>query len=125
MATKTSAAPAKVTYLIERGKERLTVEVPGDWKVTYGPAFRRTPDARGRFNDYGQAAPMALRFYENETKQRAIFTDVTAFRDLSIPVRRLVIETEAQSKSKNGVKGERAESEVRREETWVEETIPL
>jgi hypothetical protein len=32
--------------------------------------------------------PMALRFYESDTKQRAIFTDVKSFRDTSIKVER-------------------------------------
>ena len=30
--------------------------------------------------------PMALRFYESDTKQRAIFTDVVSFRDTSIAI---------------------------------------
>ncbi len=30
--------------------------------------------------------PLALRFYESETKQRAIFTDVVSFRDTSIKI---------------------------------------
>lgn len=30
--------------------------------------------------------PLALRFYENDTKQRAIFTDVANFRDVSIKI---------------------------------------
>ena len=29
---------------------------------------------------------MALRFYENSDKQRAIFIDVVSFRDMSIPI---------------------------------------
>lgn len=70
------------TYLITHDNGNETkISVPASWKVTFGPA------ARG--NNAGKShsvMPLALRFYEDETRQRAIFTDVKSFRDLSIPV---------------------------------------
>ena len=72
------------TYLIvHENKEETQVDVPANWKVTFGPAVIR--GAQKGFN--GQKMPMALRFYESDTKQRAIFTDVVSFRDMSIPIR--------------------------------------
>ena len=72
----------EVTYLIihEDGTERK-ITVPSNWRVTFGPAARGSHGAK-----YGSTLkmPLCLRFYENETKQRAIFTDVVSFRDLSI-----------------------------------------
>ena len=69
------------TYLIEHDngtKRRITV--PADWKVTFGPA------AKGDRGKSGIKMPLALRFYESDTKQRAIFTDVISFRDMSIKI---------------------------------------
>lgn len=69
-------------YLVERkGLPNLKITIPEAWKVTYGPV------AVGQSKFMNQAMPLALRFYESDTKQRAIFTDVTGFRDLSIEVK--------------------------------------
>ena len=68
-------------YLItHEDKTERKITVPSDWKVTFGPA------AKGMYKSGTQnfKVPLALRFYEAETKQRAIFTDVVSFRDLSI-----------------------------------------
>ena len=71
------------TYLLEfdNGK-RQRITVPSSWKVTFGPAARGTNGPSQR--NYNM--PLALRFYENEKKQRAIFTDVKSFRDTSIVI---------------------------------------
>jgi hypothetical protein len=71
----------ETTYLIvhEDGTERK-ITVPSDWKVTFGPAAKGINKAAHQ----NFKIPLALRFYEAETKQRAIFTDVVSFRDLSI-----------------------------------------
>lgn len=70
------------TYLIvhEDGTEKK-ITVPDDWKVTFGPAVK---GGNGKHNNFKM--PMALRFYESENKQRAIFTDVVSFRDTSIKI---------------------------------------
>jgi hypothetical protein len=71
------------TYLIEfKNGKRQKVTVPSDWKVTFGPAAVGINKKDGPF----QKMPLALRFYENDTKQRAIFTDVVYFRDTSIKI---------------------------------------
>ena len=72
-----------ITYIIDHDNgKRSRITVPESWKVTFGPAARGTnkPTTLG----HGDKMPMALRFYESDTKQRAIFTDVKAFRDSSI-----------------------------------------
>ena len=69
------------TYLIiHEDKTERQIEVPSDWKVTFGPASKGS----NRVGSQTFKMPLALRFYENETRQRAIFTDVVSFRDLSI-----------------------------------------
>ena len=75
----------KITYLIEKEDgTRMTIKIPESWKVTFGPATKG--GNRGLGAGTNLKMPMALRFYENDTKQRAIFTDVVSFRDMSIPV---------------------------------------
>ena len=72
------------TYLIyHKDGSETQVDVPETWKVTFGPAAKGNHDSsNGRLQ-----MPLALRFYENGEKQRAIFTDVVSFRDMSIPIR--------------------------------------
>lgn len=71
------------TYIVkhEDGTERK-ITVPESWKVTFGPAVKGNHG-----NKYEKfKMPMCLRFYESDTKQRAIFTDVVSFRDSSISI---------------------------------------
>jgi len=78
------AEEEKITYLIEKENgKRFKITVPASWKVTFGPA---TKGGDRRTTPSNLKMPMALRFYENDVKQRAIFTDVVNFRDVSIPV---------------------------------------
>lgn len=70
------------TYLVKRNGEDLKITVPAKWKVTYAPV---QPGDRHSGN--------CLRFYESDKQQRAIFTDVKSFMDLSIGVEKLVTKT--------------------------------
>jgi len=74
----------KVYIITHEDKTKRRITVPADWKVTFGPASR----GENAGNRAGQhlKMPLALRFYESETKQRAIFTDVISFRDASIKI---------------------------------------
>ena len=58
----------------------IQIDIPADWKITFGPLFTSTEKFHSR-------TPSALRIYETDKMQRAIFTDVVWFRDMSIPVR--------------------------------------
>lgn len=100
--------------LIHKDGSRKKITVPSDWKVTYrtylkGPA---TPGDR--------EMPIALRFYENETKQRAVFTDIVSFRDMSIPV----LEEKIERKDKFGTLevdgGSKRVSVVAETREWVD-----
>lgn len=82
---KTPAPPKQemTTYLItHENKIERKITVPSSWKVTFGPAAK----GMNKGNSGGLRIPLALRFYEAETKQRAIFTDVVSFRDMSIKI---------------------------------------
>lgn len=66
------------TYEVVATHGRFRLSVPASWKVTYGPILGTKGAMHG----------MTLRFYENETRQRALFTDVLSFRDTSISMLR-------------------------------------
>ena len=74
----------KVYIITHEDKTKKRITVPADWKVTFGPAARG--ENAGNRSGQHLKMPMALRFYESETKQRAIFTDVVSFRDASIKI---------------------------------------
>ena len=69
-------------YLIETDKEMYIIEVPDNWKITFGAL---SPGANKGFG----TGPSTLRLYETKDKQRACFPGVSSFRDLSIPITRL------------------------------------
>ena len=80
-----------ITYIIEHDNGRRSrITVPATWKVTFGPAVKGFNAGDG----HNRRVPMALRFYESDTKQRAIFTDVKSFRDSSIKVEKEEVKTQ-------------------------------
>lgn len=85
------------TYILElrNGKQRK-LDVPEDWKVTFGPLIP---------GDRGGNGTLALRFYEGKDKQRAIFTDVASFRDASIPILEKFTKTQSKRHTKHTPEG--------------------
>lgn len=78
------------TLLIKKKDDtELQIDIPEEWKVTFGPAAAGIARSEGR-------VPLALRIYETEKLQRAIFTDVESFRDMSIPIREKRINTQTK-----------------------------
>lgn len=97
------------TYEIVTTDGTLRMSIPESWKVTYAPV---APGAKSYDGAY------ALRVYELETKQRAIFLNVKSFRDLSIPVQRLFVKTKGSDEWKrdnNGNSSSNSKIEVERE----------
>ena len=79
------------TLLITRNNgEEIQIDIPEDWKVTFGPAAAGI----SMTDRSGKNMPMALRIYETEKLQRAIFLDVVSFRDMSIPIRIKRVDTQ-------------------------------
>ena len=74
-----------VLELKDGGLRRVTV--PSAWKVTFGPLAPANKGGNGG---------LCLRMYEDNTRQRAIFTDVRTFRDASIPIEERVTKTDEQ-----------------------------
>ena len=98
------------TYEIKTQSDRFRIDIPANFKVTFGSL---SPGSK-----YGGGA-MALRVYESDTKQRAVFTDVISFRDLSIPVRKYVKATKSKAESERDAKGHRGSHEVEFNDEWV------
>ena len=109
----------KRTYEIVTNDGTYRIDIPDDWKVTFGPVAVGG-SKRGNWDVGGGS--MALRLYESEVRQRAIFTGVTSFRDLSIPVKKLVRTVKANTarKSERGPKGSKSSesNEVEYDEKW-------
>jgi hypothetical protein len=107
------------TYEIVTNDGTYRIEIPEDWKVTFGPVAVGGGNKRG-FGD--SSGSMALRLYESEVRQRAIFTGVSSFRDLSIPITKLVrtVKEKSARSAQHGPKGSKssAESEVEYDERW-------
>jgi hypothetical protein len=77
----------RTLLVFENGGNRFKIDIPVDWKITFG-AFQQ--------GKYGGEGGYALRIYESENKQRACFTNVRSFRDLSLPITRFVKTEEGQ-----------------------------
>lgn len=76
----------KTTYLVEFVNDtKKKITVPSNWKVTFGPIVR-SATSNPTSERWREKNPVALRFYEHDTRQRAIFTGVKSFRDMSIKI---------------------------------------
>ena len=103
------------TYLVEKaGGKRLRITVPETWKVTFAPVYMGE-------KSFGSSKVMALRFYESDTKQRAIFTEVTSFRDVSIPVEYEHVTTEGSTEWRTSEDGSERVEKIRRKREWAED----
>lgn len=109
---------AKVTYLLQmQDGTQKKVTVPEDWKVTFGPL---TPGGKGEPSHGAKA----LRFWTGKDKQRAVFTNVESFRDMSIPIEEKVVKSQSETyyrgegEDKKAVVVEVAQSE------WVNPDAP-
>lgn len=98
------------TYEIVTANGIIRMDIAESWKVTYGPV---SPGAKS----YGSGN--ALRVYESDTKQRAIFLDVVSFRDLSIPVKRLLVKHKGSEKWQSDHNGSNRQSKSVIERKWV------
>lgn len=102
----------KRQYLIKSSGETRIITIPESWKVTYGPV---SPGSK-----YGDGN--VLRVYESKEKQRAIFTNVVSFRDLSIPVRKLVKDKDEMLRLKNEKGKVTSEDKLTISDVWIDET---
>lgn len=101
-----------VEFLVHDNAGMFKIRIPASWKITFGAL---QPGQKA----YGYDAGNVLRIYESETKQRAVFTGVRSFRDLSIPVVRRVVAKQSKAEAKSDGKGNHeAQEQVAVAETW-------
>lgn len=100
------------TYEIVANNDTFQIDVPETFRVTYAPVVMGQ-------KGYG-GSEMALRFYEAENKQRAIFVGVKSFRDLSLPLRRKVRTVEGKREFKVGPDGSELHEQETIDEEWGE-----
>lgn len=113
MASKATAETEQRTLEVRTQNEGLfQIDIPAGWKVTFSKV---NPQQGG----YGEA--MALRVYESDDRQRACFTGVISFRDLSIPFRRRVKKSSEQIKAERGPGKRRVEREESTEYEWIDD----
>jgi hypothetical protein len=72
----------KTLLVTKRNGDEFQIDIPENWKITFGPTCVGVGKTAGV-----ERIPLCLRIYESDTLQRAIFTDVVSFRDMSIPIR--------------------------------------
>ena len=93
--------------------EEFVVEIPSEWKVTFGVATGRGGEVTGR----------DLRFYEG-TSARGVFTGVVQFRDLvTMKVFRKNTKVVADSHDETDNTSSKSNSEISASSEWVPEVI--
>ena len=93
------------TLLVKDRQGEFKITIPADFKVTFGtPVGNRGNDYNGR----------ELRIYEAGEKQRACFTEVQWFRDLSIPLVRRVVSTSGETTWEDDGQGNVTQKQTRR-----------
>lgn len=86
--TKKDDTTKKTYILTMKDGSRQKITVPADWKVTFGALYPGKELNSGR---------SAIRFWEgNKDNQRAVFTDVEAFRDTDIGIEVETVRTHEQ-----------------------------
>lgn len=78
MPSPTDPIPVRTYEIVGQGNSLMRIDIPESWKVTYGPVVGPSKD--------GATRTMAFRAWEAETRQRLMITEVTSFRDVSLPV---------------------------------------
>lgn len=96
----------KIKYLVReqggRGSgSQFVIEIPANWKVTFSSV---NPNSQSHVG-----GAYCLRVYEGE-KLRAVYCDIVAFRDLSIPMAREVRKETGSSSWENDSDGNFSES---------------
>lgn len=89
----------------------MVTDIPADAKVTFSSVNPSSPGFRGNY---------CVRIYTSKENQLAVFTDVSAFRDLSLNVRKRAKKVKATSKQRSGPNGHASRDECDVEYEWVD-----
>jgi hypothetical protein len=105
------------TLHVTTKREEFRITIPASCKVTFGPIFTSSTRRNNSYSEGG--APTALRIYEANDKQRAVFTDVLTFRDLSYPLERKVAAVKERAVWEDDGRGFRQERSGTRVDKWL------
>jgi hypothetical protein len=110
-----SVSPETRTLLIERHGQRQRITIPSDWRVTFAVG--------GGASKYGNGTPERdLRIYEAGEHCRAVFTGVSSFRDISIPVETLIKSKTGEESWEDDGQGNLAHtSKTKTKKDWIAE----
>jgi hypothetical protein len=103
------------TLLVEDKNGKFKVTIPAGAKVTFG-ALHGSSD---KFHQSGNV----LRIYETKERQIAVFTNVIAFRDLALPIERMVAKMPDGKHLAPVLALKAQDAGVSVEEVWVEEAL--
>lgn len=93
-------------------RSKLIIKIPASWKITFGELH---PGSKY------ESGATALLIYESETKQRAVYTRVQSFRDLSIETKRLVTDAGIKKEYLKTKNKEHDQKTVNSFQYWVDD----
>lgn len=115
MATKKKTDPKERVLLVKTVKGEFKVTIPGDAKITFGPAFRNHKES-----GFNAVAEYALRIYQGSKENLlAVFTEVRGFQDINIPIERKVVSEAGKTLWRSDEGGYSVTSSVKKKETFV------
>lgn len=124
MASRKQVAPKKdgtttVYLLIMNDGTKQKITLPSHYILTFGPLAPGSKDTSNNSRSH-----LSLRIYDGK-QQKAVFTDVSSFRDMSIPIEQETVKSQAETFYKEGESGEKQAVvvEVSRRE-WVNPDAP-
>lgn len=108
----------KRVLLLKTNEGELKIEIPDDAKITFGPAIPFARKAE-RVSYTGQSE-YALRIYRG-TKDNliAVFAGVYSFRDITIPVQKLIVREAGKSIWKSDEEGFEIETAIKKDANWI------
>jgi len=112
MAVKKNDAEDKRTLLVKDHSGWFRITVPLEARITFGPMMAK-----------GFGGELTLRIYEKETRQLAAFVGVETFRDLGLPLERLVVSESGEHTWNIDENGETETRKVKRARRFVDEGV--
>lgn len=114
MTTRAKAATRTLLVTVQGGRkayeaEQFKITIPADAKVTFA----------GTNPSHPAGSVATLRIYESANAQLAVFTNVVEFRDLALPLERLVVETEVDTKRVAKIDFDSSQTVAKSNPRWV------
>lgn len=104
--------------------KEFKITIPADAMCTFGPTAPYASGGKGQggFGMVSQDKGWSLRVYATKSKTDliAVFSGVESFRDISMPMARLVIREAGKSVWKSDEEGYKMETEGTKEKAWEE-----